>query len=206
MHKAEMVLSSLEHKEKTLLKYLGDVVIENKDDQKNYEDVLIHARKAFKEAEAHRKELLAPFDTVVASINNLFKPYTQRLSVGIKEVNSALQAYHAKIVEENERIRQEIMTEQVLKQIASRKTGEVVEPIKTDAVPFTTPKTSHANVGTVTYCKSLVCTLVNPDLVPRDLCEPNMSKIRARANSGVTEIPGVLITEGFSTSTRSNAS
>jgi len=44
--------------------------------------------------------------------------------------------------------------------------------------------------------------VVDEDAVPRDLCCPDMKRIKARHHSGVKVIPGVLITPKPCTSTR----
>lgn len=40
-----------------------------------------------------------------------------------------------------------------------------------------------------------VITVTDPSLVPREYCDPNITTIRAAIDAGVTEIPGVTITE-----------
>jgi len=44
--------------------------------------------------------------------------------------------------------------------------------------------------------------VVDEDAVPRDLCSPDLKKMKARHHSGVKVIPGVLITPKPYTSTR----
>ena len=56
-----------------------------------------------------------------------------------------------------------------------------------------TPKTSRANLGTVTYREDIDISIVNPALIPRDLLMPDIPRIKARIKSGA-QVPGVLTT------------
>ena len=94
------------------------------------------------------------------------------------------------------------LAEQAAKLAEAQETGEVVELLDTAAVPEVPGKTSKAHLGSVTYREDIEVMIVNPLLVPRELCDPNMSRIRARAKSGVKEIPGVLISKKYVTVTR----
>ena len=44
--------------------------------------------------------------------------------------------------------------------------------------------------------------IIDPDLVPRELCEPSPAKLRTAVNSGIREIPGVRIYEEYGVSYR----
>ena len=89
--------------------------------------------------------------------------------------------------------------EQAAKVAEAKKTGEVVEIPSAEEVVEAPSKTSQAHLGSVTYRDDFEVTIVNPFLVPRELCDPNISRIRARVKSGVTEIPGVLIAKKYTT-------
>jgi len=121
------------------------------------------------------------------------------LNMGIHIVNEALQNYHSKQVKEAEELRMIALAEQASKFAEAKETGEVVEITPAEEVPETPLKTSHAHLGNVTYREDFEVIIVNPLLVPRELCDPNISRIRARVKSGITEIPGVLITKKYIT-------
>lgn len=186
-------LVTIEDREKILLKWLNNIQIASVEEQKNCEDMLIHARQVLKEADAKRKELHEPYKREIDRINDLFKPFMDKLSMGINSVMKALDSWRLEQRRIAEAAQMEAMKKQAEAVAMSKVTGEIVEPI-TEVIP-TVSKTSHANIGSVTYRKQIEVQVVNPDLVPRDLCEPSLSKIRKRAESGVREIPGVLITE-----------
>ena len=201
--KPEAIVESFEQSQGTLLKWMADTQITTTEEQKNAEDMLIHARKALKDVESKRKELLEPVFETRDRINALFKPLKEKLDMGIYIVDKALKAYHTEQVQLAEAEATLALAEQAAKIAEAQETGEIVElHSPTGVMPEAPGKTSHAHLGSVTYRDDIDVTIVNPLLVPRDLCDPNLSRIRARAKSGVTEIPGVLITHKYTTQTR----
>ena len=204
--RTETEITTLEQHQSTLLKWMADItVVASQEEQRNAEDLLIHARQSLRDIEAKRKELLQPVFETRDRINALFKPLSDKLNMGIYVVNKALQDYHSKQAREAETARLAALAEQAAQLAEARKTGEVVELCQTPDIPEAPHKTSRAHLGSVTYREEIEVTIVNPLLVPRDLCDPNISRIRARAKSGVKEIPGVLITKKFVTVARGGA-
>ena len=125
----------------------------------------------------------------------MFKPFLEKLDIGIKAVGAALNDWNRKQTQLADAARMKVLTEQAQKIAEAKETGEVVEFFTTEVIPEVA-KTSHAHLGDVTYRGHCEISVVNPDLVPRDLCDPSLSKIRKRAESGVKDIPGVIITWG----------
>jgi len=197
--RTENEVTALEQSQSTLLGWMAGVIVANDEQQKNAEDLLIHARQAFREIEAKRKDLLQPVNETRDRINALFKPLTDKLNMGIRVVNEALQNYHLGQAREAEELRMIALAEQAEKIAEARETGEVVEITPAEDIPEAPHKTSHAHLGSVTYREDFEVSIVNAALVPRELCDPNMSRIRARVKSGVTEIPGILITKKYIT-------
>jgi len=197
--RTEDEVTTLEQSQSSLLGWMADVVVATDEQQKNAEDLLIHARQAFREIEAKRKDLLQPVNETRDRINALFKPLTDKLNMGIHIVNEALQNYHAQQAREAEELRAIALTEQAAQLAEAKETGEVVEIVQAAEIPEAPTKTSQAHLGSVTYREDFDVSIVNPMAVPRDLCDPNISRIRARVKSGVTEIPGVLITKKYIT-------
>lgn len=204
--RTETIVEALEQDQTPLLQWMTkSEVVTSLEEQKNAEDLLIHARQALKIVEAKRKELLEPVNETRDRINNLFKPLTDRLNLAISTVNRALKAYHIEQVTIAEEERMAVLAEQAAKLAEAKETGEVFQLPSVQIVPEAPPKTSHANLGSVTYREDIDVTIVNPLLVPRDLCDPNISRIRALAKSGVKEIPGVLISKKYTTVQRKGA-
>ena len=198
--RTESEVTALANSQSKLLDWMGSTaVIVSDEEQRNAEDMLIHARQSLRDVEAKRKELLQPVNETRDRINALFKPLSDRLNMGISVVNKALQDYHLKQAKEAEELQAIALTEQAAKITEARETGEIVELTPTVDIPEAPHKTSHAHLGTVTYREDFDISIVNPLLVPRELCDPNLSRIRARVKSGVMEIPGVLITKKYIT-------
>ena len=198
--RTESEVTALANSQSKLLDWMGSTaVIASDEEQKDAEDMLIHARQSLRDVEAKRKELLQPVNETRDRINALFKPLSDRLNMGISVVSKALQDYHFKQAKEAEELQAIALAEQAAKITEARETGEIVELTPTEDIPEAPHKTSHAHLGSVTYRDDFDIAIVNALLVPRELCDPNISRIRARVKSGVTEIPGVLITKKYIT-------
>lgn len=191
----------LQERQESLLRWLGNVQVTNDTEQKGAEDMLISARFALKQANEKRMELTRPLDESKAKIMALFKPYTDKLNSGIAALNAALTNYHEKKRIDAEAARLTALAEEAARIAEARDTGEILEPLSQPVIE-SVAKTSRANMGSVTYREDYDIQVINPNLVPRDLCEPSMAKIRMRAKSGVTNIPGVLISRKYISSTR----
>ncbi|MGA2669987.1 MAG: hypothetical protein ABSF21_01000 [Dehalococcoidia bacterium] len=201
--RVETEVTTLQQNQSKLLEWMGATeIIKSDEEQRNAEDMLIHARQSLRDIETKRKELLEPVNETRDRINALFKPLSDKLNMGIFVVNKALQDYHTQQTKEAEELRMIALAEQAAKIVEAEKTGEVVEICPTADIPEAPSKTSHAHLGAVTYREDFDISIVNPSLVPRELCEPNLSRIRARVKSGVMEIPGVLITKKYVTVAR----
>lgn len=196
----EMALEVLKTKDAELLPYLENVSITTREQQKQYEDILIETRQAISRAEAMRKELTEPLRLSEQRINAMFKRYTAPLMNGCNSIVNVLNHWR----KEQSDISETKLLAEAKDYWERRKeaelTGEIIPLPELNSTP--PPKTSHANMGSVSYREVYEIRVVSPDLVPRDLCEPVMSKIRKRAESGVTSIEGVIITKKFVPYTR----
>jgi hypothetical protein len=175
----------------------ADVKIDSVDRQHDIENTLLAANATYKKIDTLRKWMYEPAREIVNRVNSVFNPYLEPLAVLIKQMEQSLKdwdkAETARIAAENTRI----MEERAAQVTAAKETGEVVEfkeaPVEEKAT------LSRVGMGSVGYRKKLDITIVNAALVPRDLCEPSLSLIRKRAESGIRDIPGVLIEETKST-------
>jgi hypothetical protein len=197
---AQTVIVSLQDREAILLKWLATIRISDNKDQKACEEMLIHARQVKRDAETKLQELLQPVREEHKRITDLFKPFMDKLTTGIDSVNRALQLFHEEQAKVAETVRLQVLTQQAQAIALSRVTGEVVELPK-QPLPVMA-KTFHSGMGSVTYRDDFIFQIVNPDLVPRDLCEPSKMKIRARIKSGIRDIPGVVIATKYTTVAR----
>lgn len=195
----QTAVEELESQQEILLRWLDDPQVTNDQEQKQAEDLLISARFALKQAEEARKELTRPLDESKKGIIELFKPYVYKLSNGIEAINRALHYYHADKVAAAEAERLAALAQEASRIAAAKDNGEIIQPLASPLVPEL-PKTSRTHLGRVTYRDDYDIQIVDPNLVPRDLCEPSMPKIRARVKSGITDIAGVLVSRKFTTS------
>jgi len=191
----QTAVEELQSQQEILLRWLDKPVVTNEPEQKQAEELLISARFAIKQAEEKRKELTRPLDESKKRIMDMFRPYLDRLNVGVTLLTRALQQYHALKVEEAEAARLTQLAQQAARIAEAKGTGEVVE--LSQAITPAAAKSSRSNLGMVTYREDYSIEIVNPNLVPRDLCEPSMTKIRARVKSGITNIPGVLVSKKY---------
>ena len=197
----DTVLALLERRAQPVLRWLHDLKVTSPEEQKNAEDLLISARVAWKEADEKRKELTRPMDEAKRRIIQLFQPYMNRLETGINILNRELTSYHEALIALRREEERRAMEEQAARMQEAQETGEVIEPIELVSVPHVT-KTSRAHIGTVTYKEDWDIRVVDAAKVPRDLCEPSMSRIKARVKSGIIDIPGVLVTRKTFSATR----
>ena len=189
-------LASLEESSQPLLRWLHDLNVDSPQQQAKAEDLLISTRHAWKQADEKRRELTRPLDDAKQRIIELFNPYLNRLQTAINILNRELTTYHQTLVALRLDKEREAMETQAVRMKEAEETGEVVEPLQLPDVPLVV-KTSRANLGTVTYRDEWQVQVVDAAKVPRDLCEPSLPQIRARVKSGVTNIPGVLVTKTF---------
>ena len=197
----QKAITDLEVSQGPLLKWMGSVQVTNDEEQKNAEDLLIGARHALKQATDLRMELTRPLDESKKRIINMFRPYMLRLETGINDINAQLGKYReAKRIEADAQ-RMAALAEEAARIRETRGTGEVLEPVA-KPVPPEPPKTSRTHLGSVTYREDYDIQIVSPQDVPRDLCEPSMTLIRARVKSGITTIPGVLVSRKVITTAR----
>lgn len=190
--KTQTLITQLEKRQESLFHWLQTATVTTDEEQKNAEDMLIAARHATKEGDELRKTLTQPLDESKKRIIALFKPYMDRLNQGISVLTRELGKYHNQKRIEADAARLTALAEEAARLFAAEVTGEVLEPLAKPAVPEVA-KTSRTNLGTVSYREDYDIQIVDPDQVPRDLCEPSMPKIRARVKSGVLKIPGVLV-------------
>lgn len=161
-------------------------------------------------AEAARKEQ--------ARIDEIIGHFTVREALNTKKITpidtrgAEIKAYYAALPEADQEIpqiklaftqaiNQLLETRQILSKAKedaaaaerarlTRKANEAEAAAAVQAEAKTAPKAPKTGIKMVTKV-----TLVDPLLVPREYCEPNMAMIREAVANGVTEIPGISITQ-----------
>lgn len=140
-------------------------------------DTLKHAKTRAKELDAKRLEVTRPIMTAKAAIDGLFNPLIERY----EEAERILKAKIAARFQAIETERRALMVASAAEHAAGgTPTAIIPEP---------------AAVQGVSVRKVLDFEIVNPALVPRDLCSPDVAKVRAAIKLGEHEIPGVRVFE-----------
>lgn len=163
------------------------------------ENLLIGIREAEKAADKKRREILVPLDEARSRVQGLFKPYLDDLAKARVSITQGLTIYHGEQQKAAEEAKNLLLQEQAERIAEAKKQGEIVEP--TAFVPGELPdvaKTSHADMGRVTYREDIEVMVVDVRLIPRDLMMPDLPRIKARLKSGA-EVPGVVAVKKYIT-------
>ena len=169
---------------------IESLVIENDEQMQNISDVILRGKKLTKEATAARMADTKPLKDEAKAIEAEWNPIILELETRTKIAEKAVFTYRNKKQAEIEAAQIERMKQQAAAVAEAQQTGELVP--KTEAVEDMGSKV-RANLGTLSFKKVAVYTVVNEKLVERSLCSPDLKKIQARHESGVESIPGVLI-------------
>lgn len=191
----EEALLMLQTSNASLVDYMSHVSITTEQDQKNCESNLILAKKAYNRVEEMRKNLVAPSYETIRRVNALFNQYLNQLMLKIKSADKALSDWRIQQKVEANRLLDTVAQDYVDKLAEARQTGEIVPVPRLPTLEQ--PKTSYSGPGSVTYIDGFEIRVIDDYKVPRDLCKPDMVRIRSRVKSGIRQIDGVLITQKF---------
>lgn len=186
--------------ERDFYPYVLELQVETDDQLKNANDLLAYGKKLANDLEAERKAEKQPWMDGGKAVDDKFHPLISRVRFAVGRIDQAVIAYHKKKKEEADALLLLQAQEEARKMAESRETGEVYQapaPI-TQAVKDTV----RGHVSTTSIRETYEYEVIDPNAVPRDLCSPDLQKIKARHKSGVNEIPGVLITKREYTMTR----
>jgi hypothetical protein len=203
------------------------VVIEDDSQLKNMSDLLGIGKRIAGSLESARKAEKQPHLDNAKAVDDLYRPQQSRVQLAVGRLDSAVLAYYRKKKAEAEaliklqaeefearhRAADALQVQQMQANVARAtecaQTGEVFEPIALSPLPqpeelIARPlgHTIRGNMSATSVLVSYDYQITDEDAVPRDLCSPDLKKIKARHHSGVKLIPGVLITPKPYTSTR----
>lgn len=172
---------------------MESLTVENDEQFKNISDVLGVGKKIASNLEDERKIEKKPFVDSAKLVDEKYAQIQKRVAFGVNLLTEALLKYQRKKKKEADDLLMLQAQEEAKKIADSRETGEVYEA----PAPIVRPvsQTVRGNMSTATVIESWNYQITDPDAVPRDLCSPDMAKIKARHKSGIKEIPGVLITK-----------
>jgi len=202
-----------------------ELIIETPEQLKDANDMLGIGKSLSRDLEAARKAKKAPLQALADAVDDEFNPVKNRVQIGVKIFDQAVITYQLKVAawnaavlkeqEENRKKAEAAALEEMKANAAkieeAKETGEIlpdevyqpVQPKYEDtAAPIQSASKVKGNMSTSSVKTTYEYLVVDPDLVPRDLCSPDMIKIKARHKSGIKNIPGVLISEKRFTTTR----
>jgi len=179
---------------------INELIIQTDDELKNANDMLGIGKKLEKVIEAQRITDKAPALAEAKGIDDEYRPVINRVHLGVSRLDAAVLAYHKKKKAEADALLQMQMIEEAKKIEESKATGEVYEAPAAIVKPVT--QTVRGNMSTTSVIQGFNYEIVDPDLVPRELCSPDIAKIKAKHKYDKLPVPGVLITPTERTSTR----
>jgi hypothetical protein len=191
----EVALQMLQTSDAPLIDYMTNVSILDEHDQKNCEANLILAKRAYNRADEMRKSLIEPSQEAIKRVNALFSQYLTKLMFGIKTTDRALSDWRVQQKADANRLLDTVAQDYVNKLNEAKQTGEIVPVPRLPNIDQA--KTSYSGPGSVTYIDGFEIRVIDDNKVPRDLCKPDMVRIRSRVKSGIRQIDGVLITQKY---------
>lgn len=150
--------------------------IQNDEQQEQVAGVLRDVKKRSNQLEERRKEITVPLNRALSSVNDLFRAPRAKFDALEKTLKDKIAAYLRKKSEDNAR---------ALQAAAAAPTAVLATQAIARVAPVAPPV--GVSVRQVTRFE-----VVNPDLVPRDLCSPDDDKIKLALSTG-REVPGVRV-------------
>ena len=157
------------------------------------------AKKMIKAIDARTKEIIAPADSFIKSIRAFASKFTDRL----KSAADLAAKKELQYIERLEMARRE--AEKKAKEAAAKLQAEIdaeaqakgIEPIKIDAPIIPEPKTTtRTEAGITSYAVTIWdFEIINENEIPREICSPDLKKIREAIRMGIREIKGCKIFE-----------
>jgi hypothetical protein len=186
--------------ERDFFPYVVDLQVETDEELRNANDLLAYGKKMWATLEAQRKADKQPHMDAARDVDTKFKPVLSRVELAIGRIDKAVLDYHHKKKAEADALLLIQAQEEAKKIAEAKETGEVYTPPA--PIVHLVGDTVRGHLSTTNIRETYEYEIVDPNAVPRDLCSPDLQKIKARHKSGISDIPGVLITKREYTSTR----
>ncbi|MDD5510871.1 MAG: hypothetical protein PHI12_08675 [Dehalococcoidales bacterium] len=176
------------------------LVIQTDEQLKNANDLLGIGKAIHRDLEEARKEEKRPILEQAEAVDDKYKPIKNRIALGVSLIDKAVLTYHDKKKKEADALLLMQMQEEAPKMAECRTTGEVYEAPEAIVKPVT--NSVRGNMSSTAIIEGYEYEIIDPDAVPRELCSPDLKKIKAKHKYDKLPIPGVLITAKSHTSTR----
>jgi len=188
----ELVIND-DSSERAAISMLGSIEVFFERDKDTYNELIKPFKDQVKKIDTHHKDHIAPVkeaDAIIRSkLADWYIEQDRRRDVAQaeydREFNRQQEAYSRRVVD-----------------AADENITATPPPVPT-IVPKHA-KTTKVDDVSVTMVEDYDYDCIDEDKVPRDLCSPDIKKVRARHKSGVREIPGYRITRKINTRVRRN--
>jgi hypothetical protein len=189
------------------------LTIETPEQAKNCSDMLAIGKALFKSLEEDRKAEKQPLIDQAKAVDDLYSPAKNRIQMAVGRLDDGLITYHRKAKAEADALLKLQYEEQETKRLAAEaalietmianRAALVFEPAPLPALPETeaiivepVKQSIRGNMGTTQIKEVPEFTLIPGEEgnVPRNLCSPDMAKIKKWYAAGFHEIPGVMVT------------
>lgn len=160
-----------------------NLVIKSEDDMKEATDLLSKIKKVGKMITDRKKEITDPINQALKSARDLFKPIEQSHEEAERMIKSKMltwqSAEDARIRKEQEKVATKVETGKMSTEKAVEKMEQIGE-VKTSV---------QGKTGSISTREVPKYKITDENLVPREYCSPDMSKIRVALDAGV-QVPG----------------
>ena len=178
-------------------------VIENTDQEARAVEFLVQTKKRYKIVETKFKEYTAPLKetikTIKADFDSILDPLTEAERIVKNGIRTFRDSEDFRLKEEQRKVL-EMAAQEAIRDVADNLTDETLQIAQEASQAVVeanveAPKTVNVQSGQARYRKDWKFEVVDPDLVPRNLCVPDSKLIRESIKMGTREIEGIKIWE-----------
>jgi len=155
---------------------IQDFEIQNDEQQEQVAGVLRDVKKRSSQLEERRKEITVPLNRALSSVNDLFRTPRSKFDALEAVLKGKIAAYLRRKSDENSRM---------LREAAAAPTAALATRAIAQVMPIAPPQ--GVSVRQVTKFE-----IIDAEAVPRDLCSPDLDKIKFALSTG-REVPGVRV-------------
>ena len=166
--------------------YANALVIKTDEDNRTAINMLANVKDMARQAETKRKLIVDPYNGLIKSINNYFRPLTDTLANCESAIKRKIMAYQQEIADKAEKARMATMKKieegKITLEQGVKKLEKVAEP----------EKTVRSAEATMTFREVKKVEITDASKLPREYLIPDEAKIKKVALAGV-QIPGVQV-------------
>lgn len=184
-----------------LVRQAQEIKVVDQETERQALTFLGNIRTEVKRLDGERKEKVKPLKEETDRINDGYKTLIDPLKTAEAKLTQACSVYRTAEAKRLEKLEADRLAAIRLQAEAAPPQAQEAKELllETKAAVIEQEKAVPTTVSTgqkiASFTTKLEITVTEPDLVPREFCSPDTVKLRAAANSGRREIPGVHIEE-----------